>query len=304
MLIMEKLLLPERLNLTNEKDDELRNKLEKLKGVKVYKYQNNNDYLANVIDGEVYFSSPVNFNDILDCNLELSQEKIDRSNIYKLLSDKTKNYRCNNSDNDNTQGNYNFEDIVYEIKHRNKILCLTEHNPLSFSSHQMWGLYAGTGAGFVAEYDLKDLLFSLLADVDYTYNVDRMEINEFDLVNKHEYNIEVQSVKYKDKYDPLENIEYCFNSDKGRYLLYYMTKDILWNHEKELRIVASHKHANKSIWLLNKGIKIKAIRPSAIYFGWHHKLCEKLKPEIDVKFIKLLNTLNYDKGEFEYKELN
>lgn len=77
-----------------------------------------------------------------------------------------------------------------------------------------------------------------------------------------------------------------------------------WSNEKELRIVASHKHGNASIWLLNKGIKIKAIKPTAIYFGWHHRLCEKIKPEKNIKFLKLASNLNYDTGEFNYRELD
>ncbi|MFN8770378.1 MAG: hypothetical protein ACK5Z5_03395 [Neisseriaceae bacterium] len=192
---MEELLLPERLilQLIDYEEGQLKSKLEKIAGIKVYKYQNNNDYLSSVIDGEIYFSSPVNFNDILDCNLELSEEKINRSNIKKPLSEIIRRFHYGYYKNESDQDKYNYdwEDIVYEIKHRNKIFCLTEHSPLSFKSHQMWGLYAGTGTGFVAEYDLKDLLYSLMTDI-HAYNSNLLEIDEFGVVNKNEYFIEVQ----------------------------------------------------------------------------------------------------------------
>lgn len=279
--------LPERI-IINGGSRPNQGALEKRAGVKVYKYMSSNEYLPNIISGELYFSKSADFNDILDVKIQLDEKDIDNLELDSPLSEYKRRWNYPNE----IKGNrpLTWKDLIYEYNNSSGILCLSELDPCSTQSHHMWGLYGGRGKGFVAAYNLIDIIEKLNSEVDMDDSNTITLQNGFNCIT--EFVIEAQSVKYESNWDPISNMKKCYFPNHGgknkQYALYYMTKDCVWENEKELRIVASPQYSSLGCSMTEKMSQghykfNRQVKPTDIYFGWNHD------PEPEHK------NLNYDK---------
>lgn len=273
------------------------------KGIKVYKYMPNNDHLCEIIAGQLYFSTPKMFNDILDSKIRISEDRI--KSLDELSSDYKRLWYYPNEkptvNSESFKATLTGNDVIHEVNNKNGILCLSELNPLCLNSHHMWGLYGGIGKGFVAEYSLHDLCNGLYTEL-VAFNQNEATLKDgFNRLS--EFDVQAQSVEYVDKWNPLENLKNCYSSQKSEefnnYLLYYLTKHRVWENEQELRFVVHPKQKNSGCWQDSYKFKTN-IKPTNIYFGWQNELscCLNLKCD-GVGLHKIINNINYDEGRLE-----
>lgn len=184
---------------------------------KLYKYREINKRTIQTIKRlELFFASPLSFNDPFDCNLyykeEYSKEEIDiefkrfikrnPSITYeeletKIGQDSNKFYEFNSKMNDKMISNLG-------------ILSLSK----SFTNITMWSHYANNHNGIVFELDIKkDLDFFTLFGI----------------------------VEYKDTYEILS----FYKDNKKELVKLFLTKYTDWEYEKEVRIIDFERNGNR-----------------------------------------------------------
>lgn len=119
----------------------------------IYKYFTVNEYLLrNLINNELYFSNPIQFNDPFDCQFELnliegSEAEIDLRKKMALTPEEQKLYNSTNMRNSLSSG---LSQKFYEgLSDMIGVTCFTE-NPDNFL---MWSHYANSHKGICLKFD-------------------------------------------------------------------------------------------------------------------------------------------------------
>jgi hypothetical protein len=202
---------------------------------------------------ELYFSSPVKFNDPFDCRIVPTFEKCNKDEFYKKVFEHNKerhpklsNAELKKMTDKNFAENYAIiRDPKLFSKRVNEMMdsligvfTLTEDN----TNILMWSHYADSHKGFCVEYDSQRLL-----QICYNY----AKIGDFIVAIK---------VKYSSIYPQIN--PYKLNHDDEDYLDYMdclTVKSEVWSYEKEWRLIYS-RHPNEALSFPDNIVK-------AIYFG-------------------------------------
>lgn len=191
--------------------------------------------------GELWGSSPLQFNDPFDCRLNIDCEKFIKEELEnplfnllpktkETLSQITKPLEVNQAKQNN--------DNMYRLR----VACFSETDNLY--SLRMWGHYAHNHKGFCAEYDYTDMCQKCMCQKE-----------------------DILPVYYSEKYNQCE--KGSNDEDFRRYILSLaFTKSKEWEYEKEWRLLFLDDDENS-----DKGNKISFILPKKIYLG-----CEADQP--------------------------
>jgi len=192
----------------------------------LYHYQSFNkpEHLARIFTGEtIYFSSPKDFNDPLDCCLFYAipspddKDECDRTVRYfinlgrkkcNLLSEENllqkKQEFLTNHEMLEEMINDMSQETTQEIQEKFRIYCLSTRP----DSTLMWSHYSDSCKGICLEFSVKNELFCWALQDEY--------LNDFPLLH-------------------------VYDTDDDKLLLPFLAKSFDWRYEKEFRIVVSEK---------------------------------------------------------------
>ncbi|ASN59349.1 hypothetical protein CG419_01340 [Latilactobacillus curvatus] len=118
--------------------------------------------MKNKLGGEVYFSSPLDFNDIIDSQLEVENNvnSLDEKKLYLKLKELFYDADDNIEDISQELKKSNYSEVVQKVykKQLEKIgiLCFTVKN----TNAAMWGYYSNN-RGICIEYDTENLMYDI-----------------------------------------------------------------------------------------------------------------------------------------------
>ena len=99
--------------------------------------------IVTICDNSVYLPSPIEFNDIFDTQIHISE-----SNLDTLCGD-------------NKNAQHFFKILFTIINYQTRSCSFSLNDSCKLSSNAMWGLYGDLGSGFALSYDIKDVLLCL-----------------------------------------------------------------------------------------------------------------------------------------------
>lgn len=260
-----------------------RNGLERFPNSLYKYYAYNTMYNENRLRGELFFSSPIHFNDVFDAQHEIinNSGKIE----YRVAIDRLKEIGFENPI-DVLNSLHESDERKMEVRHKQiehvGILCLT-NSPLNLL---MWAYY-GNNEGYCIEYNISKLRESIETKLkDLNLNSERCQAKEVSYL---------QSLPSAPLF--FEGQDYTKSLDK------YFCKAKVWEHEKEYRIAISLGG--------DKSIQIDDIVKS-ITLGYNMSVDNKLSlvsklvidfPDIDIYFLrKLEGTDGFEKVLFEISD--
>jgi len=255
---------------------------------KLYKYESFNTYsLANLKNQQLYFSSPITFNDPFDCAIGCTLEDISQSNFakiydYYLAKDPSKFSKpVQLAVKEGLETHIEkellklFTDMLKKsfIDSRNNILNNRGISCFSETSDEilMWSHYANKHQGFCLEFDTDFDPFNRAIKISYSYQIPH--INPAELI---------------------------LNSDSNQFLKMVTNKYKVWEYEKEWRVL--HDEGNTSY-----GYPARSL--TGIYFGpkinYAHLeiialIVQGQNP--DVKFYQ--GSISEDKYKLNFKEIS
>lgn len=201
-----------------------------------------------LIDSEIYFSSPKEFNDPYDCK---------SITIYKGSFDDWKDFFIRNGLSDaestnlanNMKGKVLTDDDLnsHHLDHDlNRICCFSETN----ESILMWSHYADKHTGICIEYTTIDEgIFSAIPLDDSLQQINDPVLNKYFTLSRVDY-----QVKMPNAYNRLQ--------DDNKYFIQFLkTKHTDWSYEREIRIIAVNS------LLKNNPVKISRSCITGIIFG-------------------------------------
>lgn len=207
---------------------------EQLKTIRLYKYRNINENTMKILTkGELYFSSPSDFNDPFECQIPINL-KITEKELSKVLKKGKNNFikkeKLMNVLNVQFNGNKS-EYVKYlnkneikiqkdleERKNYFKIYCLSK----SYDKILMWSHYADSHKGICIGFNFYKIYNK------QTYMLINKTINDIDTI------LEIIKVKYsKNKLKKVRRINFNDNNLKKG----LTTKASFWNYEEEYRII-------------------------------------------------------------------
>ena len=241
----------------------------------LYKYYSDTKLNFETIkNNSMWYSAPCNFNDILDCNISIDDEKI-FNNALNLFPNKrgvrTGSPMWKKLKEEINRGLYMLETQFNELRNTTGISCFSERE----DSLLMWAHYANNHRGICVEYNLLN-------------------------INK-ELGFTAVPIIYSNDRTCFDSIESYGEKDIWEFFIESLTsKSMEWNYEKEWRIIRDQV-ACGSQWDVNKkGALLKMIRPDSIILGCATNL--EFEKEImrycDDNKIKLYKM---KKDQYEYK---
>lgn len=217
----------------------------------LYKYYSDSPRnLENVKNNKMWFSAPINFNDIFDCDITVDKEKVEKSILeicpsmrgVRVGSPMWKTFKAQTRTSIKSM-----QDTFAEMRSTMGIVCLSELD----DSLLMWAHYANNHCGMCVEYELlefnKKLMFT---PVPIIYSEERVCFTSF-------------------------NTSTVERDASELFIKSLTTKSLDWSYEKEWRIIRDDA-ACGSKWDTNKkGALLSVIRPSSIILGY------MVKPEFE-----------------------
>jgi len=205
-------------------------------------YPDKLERLADIKANKMWYSAPIAFNDVFDCDIAIDEKGIfdnallmcpDKRGIRKG-SPKWKELRSTIH-----QAIRSFRSTWETLRTQTGISCFSE----SEKSHLMWAHYANNHRGMCVEYDLlkvnKQLRFT---PVPVIYSVDRVcfrSIN-MDSIDRDSLSVFIESVS---------------------------SKSPEWSYEKEWRIIRDHAACGDKWNDMKKGALLDMISPTSITLG-------------------------------------
>ena len=195
--------------------------------------------LDSIKNNQIYASFPNNFNDIFDAQLRCSIA------IKQHLSVKYKS----------GEQNCPFIDYYQDFFSAANICCFSTLDPLSFDSHNMWGLYADSGSGISLQYNLDQLIAFISQNIPESIDNFRkaLDIPEIEKVNPSIYDhCRMLPVQYIDENNKLKWFESYLDKKinqinnipinyqvLGNHVLDFLTnKYQRWQYEQEVRLIS------------------------------------------------------------------
>lgn len=245
----------------------------------LYKYYSDKDQcFDNVKNNKMWYSAPVHFNDVFDCDIAID-EKSCSNNFIEYFS-KSKPVRKGSREwiDIKSKIHSSFKDIfnVFEnFKSTTGVTCLSE----SYNSLLMWSHYASNHQGICVKYRLGDIVDELkFLPVPVIYSKERASIDKIDLGN--------------DSY---------FEQLACKSIVESVTsKSLEWQYEKEWRIVRDEGACGDRWDSAKKGALLDMIRPTAIYLGCMATQATETKIKEYCKSQKI-NLYKMEKDPNEYK---
>lgn len=203
--------------------------------LKLYKYYScngeNEQRVEARLKGEIFFSSPLNFNDPYDCqfpNIINNTASCSIDNVRKILSEE--GFDVDEVYNKLLKGDKTTIQAVYERQAQLLgILCLTN----SCEKILMWSLYASNN-GMCLEYDMHALSKENIFSYVEPKIISRNDINQHPIaVNR----IIMEYVKYVPQLEA--NVKLFFNDMPNDIIKKYWQKLNVWKKEEEFRIGVS-----------------------------------------------------------------
>jgi hypothetical protein len=192
-----------------------------------------NKFHENIFtENKLKYSLPEEFNDILDTQILLTNDAISRT-IESLKQ--TNNIQLDRS----------FIEYSLEVLKTICIVCLISKNPLDLITSNMWGLYAGKGAGFAIVFDLETIYSR-----DKVNNIDSSEY-----INPVTYTSKINSLydfimQYLHIQISKEDTKIKFIRSQTITKQIIFTKSIMWQHEHEYRIFSPSPISEKVISIM------------------------------------------------------
>jgi len=209
----------------------------------LYKYYPDTQLcLDNIKNNKMWYSAPINFNDVFDCDIAIDEKKVFEEAL-KLFPDKRgvrpgskiwKDFRKTMK-----QQLKDLQSKIVELRNTTGVSCLTEAD----DSLLMWAHYANNHRGICVEYDLMEINSVLnFTAIPVVYSKERSCFNFFDPSS-----IEKDTLKL--------------------FIHSLTSKSPEWDYEKEWRIIRD-KAACSFHWNADKkGALLDMIQPRSITLG-------------------------------------
>ena len=286
--------------------------------IPLFRYRNFNQYsLSDLINDEITFSTPDNFNDPYDCSVVYD------SNVIKEIQD---NFYKKTNFYIQKQYIYEFIELIKNFtKNINGIVCLSE----TITNELMWAHYASCGKGFALEYEYNDLEklsceYEKIQRLQSKCGVEESFFTE-DFPLKHigpvvydnrKYNISNtirEAVNYGLNNEILENqkqkIEsYIISKEKNdiksanETIIYSKAKD--WQYEKEWRLIASvPNYQFRSGYFSLKGAKTKNIYLGEFIDEKSQQILIKIAKDKQINIYKMYSQILPSSIKLKYKKI-
>ena len=209
----------------------------------LYKYYpNKTRNLDCVANHQMWYSAPINFNDVFDCDVSLNQEELFK-NMMNSLPGANRIKKGSAAWRDLRSKVFPqiaaFQNELEKLRENSGVVSLSE----SCESLLMWAHYASNHQGMCVEYDLLSINQQLkFTPVPVIYSSERFRADSFN----------INSV----------------GSESFRVLTHILTsKSLEWSYEKEWRIIRDDGACGEA-WNQEKhGALLQMIRPSSITLG-------------------------------------
>lgn len=209
----------------------------------IYKYYSDSPRnLENVKNNKMWYSSPIHFNDVFDCEITTDEKKLFES-ILKMCpsvqnvrvgSPIWKNLRA-----EARKSTKKMQDLFVSMRSGIGVSCLSE----SDDSLLMWAHYASNHCGMCVEYELLEINRQLkFTPVPIIYSEERICFNSFNTST-----VELDTMKL--------------------FLESLTTKSPEWSYEKEWRIIREDSACGEQWNSEKNGALLSMVRPSSIILG-------------------------------------
>ncbi len=209
----------------------------------LYKYYSDKPHNLNAVkNNKMWYSTPINFNDVFDCDITVDEKKLFES-MLKMCPG-VQNVRIGspiwkNLKDEARKSAKSMHDMFMQMRSEIGIACLSEVE----DSLLMWAHYANNHCGMCVEYELLEINKQLkFTPVPIIYSEERVC---FDSLNTS--TIERDTTKIF-----VENLT---------------TKSPEWSYEKEWRIIRDDGACGDQWDVVKKGASLDMIRPSSIILG-------------------------------------
>ena len=209
----------------------------------LYKYfPDKEDRLNSVRNNQLWYSAPVTFNDVFDCDISIDERTI-FNEALKFFPDKRVIRPGSKAWQDLrktvNQKLRSLRDTFDELRNTMGVSCLSE----SDNSLLMWAHYANNHRGMCVEYDLLGINSALkFTAVPVIYSQERACFNFF----------------------KLESMQ---NDAMSLFVQSLTSKSLEWSYEKEWRIIRDQESCDNRWNTDRKGALLEMIRPSSIILG-------------------------------------
>ena len=225
----------------------------------LYKYYSDTSLnLDSIKNNRMWYSSPIHFNDVFDCEITTDEKKLFESTLQMCPS--VQNVRIGspiwkNLKAEAKKSAKEMQDLFTRMRFGIGVSCLSE----SDDSLLMWAHYANNHRGMCVEYDLLEISSQLkFTPVPVVYTEERVCFNSLNTTT-----VERDTTKM--------------------FLESLTTKSPEWSYEKEWRIIREDSACGE-LWDANKqGALLSMIRPSSITLG-----C-MAKPEFEKEIFTFCN---------------
>lgn len=245
----------------------------------LYKYYSDKEQcFENVKNNKMWYSAPIQFNDVFDCDISIDEKSCSNNFIeyfskYKPIRKGSKEWKDIKS-----KIHSSSKEIIKtfdELKETTGVTCLSE----SYNSLLMWSHYASNHSGICVKYKLGDIVDELkFSPVPVIYSQERASIDKIDLGNNSYFEqLACKSI--------VESVT---------------SKSLEWQYEKEWRIVRDEGACGDRWDSAKKGALLDMIRPTAIYLGCMATQTTETKIKEYCKSQKI-NLYKMEKDPNEYK---
>lgn len=209
----------------------------------LYKYYSDSlRNLENVKNNKMWYSSPIHFNDVFDCEITTDEKKLFESTLQMCPS--VQNVRVGspvwkNLKAETRKSAKEMQDLFAGMRSGIGVSCLSE----SDDSLLMWAHYASNHCGMCVEYELLEINSQLkFTPVPIIYSEERICFN-------------------------LLNTTTVERDTTKMFLESLTTKSPEWSYEKEWRIIREDSACGSQWDDTKKGALLNMVRPSSIILG-------------------------------------
>ena len=209
----------------------------------LYKYYSDSlRNLENVKNNKMWYSSPIHFNDVFDCEITTDEKKLFESTLQMCPS--VQNVRVGspvwkNLKAETRKSAKEMQDLFAGMRSGIGVSCLSE----SDDSLLMWAHYASNHCGMCVEYELLEINSQLkFTPVPIIYSEERICFNSLNTTT-----VERDTTKM--------------------FLESLTTKSPEWSYEKEWRIIREDSACGSQWDDTKKGALLNIVRPSSIILG-------------------------------------
>lgn len=209
----------------------------------LYKYYSDSlRNLENVKNNKMWYSSPIHFNDVFDCEITTDEKKLFESTLQMCPS--VQNVRVGspvwkNLKAETRKSAKEMQDLFAGMRSGIGVSCLSE----SDDSLLMWAHYASNHCGMCVEYELLEINSQLkFTPVPIIYSEERICFNSLNTTT-----VERDTTKM--------------------FLESLTTKSPEWSYEKEWRIIREDSACGSQWDDTKKGALLNMVRPSSIILG-------------------------------------